>query len=802
MGKSIYGISVAGETYYPRPIYTAKLMELYVQDENIGTPLENNRFYQISVDNYPIDLNSNGVNESIIIKFDNSYRGLLLNSNIGFSDSLTINIRYDNAPVHYIDVNKGDYFELINRSGTVWDIVSMNKQCMDILYEDLVVLREVSGLIPGMKYRIIDYVTMDEYCNEDARGVLRDLTYPFHYSTEHPFDIIVTAESKKTLNPIATAAHSGGRNNYVDTYFDNCDLSKWKLWYSLDCDDFNFGYKLGINDDELFRASAGEMIFWGCNKVKTCIPGQMPRGTAKTDVYVGRYGQQLVFLAPYLNSAEFFLMSENKYPGAIRVTSITEQSLTTGTTYTLTMSTGNTYSNLPGVITTGGNPNMSVSDSVIFYCTEVGRLISVNISTREITTLDVAGTGNITSAQSLKQTKGVIYRMIDEWGNDAPYDFKNIVSYTPAFNYPSHTFGYDINTDGVRDYSLNGSAWGNTIGQYINTAGKPSIPYISIGGDYQGARNCYIGNNAYSIYIPVMCHDVKLGNNCSVIRLGTSSSSYLYDINIGNTCTAISLDNEYDMYNITIGNYCMDTHISGGDDNMYNINIGDICRNIDITGGYDVNIGNNCFNINVDSNIEIGHGCRSITCDYDCSFGCDCYNITCGYGNTFGNGCSTNTCGYNNVFGGNCYNITCGNSNVFGNYCRQIRMASNSSFNVFGNSCQNIYSGEYCNYNLFGNYVGYIVFAKARKSSTDASNLRGYCQYNVLHDGVRYVVIYSTTTPSDSAILRNVHIDTPATYARTSYKYTGASGTTGVSINASVIQRYKFTSSDVIYTLA
>ena len=105
-------------------------------------------------------------------------------------------------------------------------------------------------------------------------------------------------------------------------------------------------------------------------------------------------------------------------------------------------------------------------------------------------------------------------------------------------------------------------------------------------------------------------------------------------------------------------------------------------------------------------------------------------------------------------------------------------------------------------YNLFGNYVGYIVFALARSSSNVASNLRSYCQYNVLHDGVRYVVIYSTKTASASAILRNVHIDTPATYLRSSYKYTGASGTTGAAINASVIQRYKFTSSDTTYTLA
>lgn len=82
-------------------------------------------------------------------------------------------------------------------------------------YLELKDLRDKGELIPGQQYRITDYVT--------------SVISPRKLSARHPFDLIVTALDNKTLNPEAKAIHHEG-----DTYFVNQDLSKWKIWYSLD----------------------------------------------------------------------------------------------------------------------------------------------------------------------------------------------------------------------------------------------------------------------------------------------------------------------------------------------------------------------------------------------------------------------------------------------------------------------------------------------------------------------------------------------------------------------------------------
>lgn len=63
--------------------------------------------------------------------------------------------------------------------------------------------------------------------------------------------------------------------------------------------------------------------------------------------------------------------------------------------------------------------------------------------------------------------KGVIYRMIDEWGNDCPYDFKNI-QMLDANNGADDTYYYTFDSNGL-DHSLNGSkCFSNVIEKYID----------------------------------------------------------------------------------------------------------------------------------------------------------------------------------------------------------------------------------------------------------------------------------------------------------------------------------------------
>ncbi len=86
---------------------------------------------------------------------------------------------------------------------------------IETTYDDLVALRTAGTLVPGMQYRITDYI-----CTTTAT----DTT-----SAEHIFDIIVTADSVDTLNNNARAVKHTG-----DTYFATCNLSAWQLKYTID----------------------------------------------------------------------------------------------------------------------------------------------------------------------------------------------------------------------------------------------------------------------------------------------------------------------------------------------------------------------------------------------------------------------------------------------------------------------------------------------------------------------------------------------------------------------------------------
>lgn len=100
----------------------------------------------------------------------------------------------------------------------------LDKQ-IEITYSDLVSKRDNSELIPGQKYRIIDYVTTTAQVNTTSAG--------------HQFDIIIKALSENVLNETASAClHEG------DTYFSEAGakLEAWKIWYCLDNDTSRFAW--------------------------------------------------------------------------------------------------------------------------------------------------------------------------------------------------------------------------------------------------------------------------------------------------------------------------------------------------------------------------------------------------------------------------------------------------------------------------------------------------------------------------------------------------------------------------------
>lgn len=255
--------------------------------------------------------------------------------------------------------------------------------------------------------------------------------------------------------------------------------------------------------------------------------------------------------------------------------------------------------------------------------------------------------------------KGIIYRMIDEFGNDLPYDFKNILivnEYTMSGSLglrntnptsaPTRTPVYRYTFGKTTDASLNDCSNNKVV------ADVSSLRHACFFGEQ--CTNNYLerclgtillGNNtninlieAPTLKIPYGVYNFSMGSNSSFSIVTVVSQSKMHDITIGEYCTNISLASE--ISNIIIGDNCDNIKIS---DSCTNITVGDYCTNNTFEQYCTNNVlGNNCNNNNFK--------CTSYT-----QFGNPKYSAASG--NTLGEYCNDNTfmggCSYNDL-GDNC----------------------------------------------------------------------------------------------------------------------------------------------------
>ena len=233
--------------------------------------------------------------------------------------------------------------------------------------------------------------------------------------------------------------------------------------------------------------------------------------------------------------------------------------------------------------------------------------------------------------------KGVIYRMIDEFNNDCPYDFKNIQFKHPndvtAYPYYYYTFASD-NIEANTDCSLKANyCYSNTIREYVDL-NKRTLNSIIFVGDH-----CF-GNS-----FGTNCYSNTFGNTCIYNSFGTNCYSNTFG--------------SYLQYN-SFGNYC------------YSNTLGRSCRLN--------NLGADCyFN-------TFGSDCKYNT------FGNRCYGNVLGsicYSNSFGNECRYNT------FGNYCH------YNSFGNNCYYIKFASDKSATTKYNYYHENHFENGCKYIIF-----------------------------------------------------------------------------------------------------
>lgn len=209
--------------------------------------------------------------------------------------------------------------------------------------------------------------------------------------------------------------------------------------------------------------------------------------------------------------------------------------------------------------------------------------------------------------------KGVIYYMKDEWGNEAPYDFKHI----KVKNSSGQSGWLFKNADGddasIKGYTSSIFPTNNIIKSYIYNGvyGLPCVNIIGGNNDYSypvDASNNYIGYNSDEIYIQYSSNNI-IEDKCNKITIRGGSS-----------------------YN-KFGRYCSDTILNTnchcnvffdhaqaeflGDNSAYNtFGFNSSCK----FSGYDYNsyrLGNNCHHNSIMHN-----------CSTKFEFGNDCsYNI-------------------------------------------------------------------------------------------------------------------------------------------------------------------------------
>ena len=545
-------------------------------------------------------INNSFGNYCRINTFGNNFQHNALGNDVNYIEIPTEKIYY----THILNGTKGTYSNKLTIAFTpetkysqfagltsdgvldIWVEADAPHDVVNITYNELKNLRDNSKLKPSQYYRITDFVTT----------VAND---PEAQSAGHPFDIIVMASDKNKLQDECYAIQHEG-----DTYFANCNLAAWKIWYCLDNDNTKYAWADTVNG------------------------------------------------------------------------------------------------------------------------------------------------------------KGVIYRMIDEWQNDCPYDFKNVqfkryavadASSNGALADLNGTYiGYNSSMNGLRIPDQSNFKWAYTfsIGKRIDVPNDASmIGYNNKGYDYKG----YYGDN---IIKPSTCHivdDVETNtpfclNNIVWYDVNSAHHGTANNIIVESECVNMTLSGSahhigYDNRNLIMGTGCISITIgSGGDMNTF----GDKCQ----SNTFGDNCSYNTFGNTCSSN-SFGNNCGSNTFGNNCisnSFGNGCNN------NTFGNECDNNTfkdrCKVN-TFGVNCLNNTFWDScesNTFGNSCKKNTFRLRCLYNTFGNYCDNNSFGNDCWYNSFGNECEYNTLGNDCHNNSFGNecirNLFGnYFQYNAIGNDVAYIKI-------------------------------------------------------------
>ena len=611
------------------------------------------------------------------------------------------------------------YTKTIGDEGDI--VTNVTSPMIEVTYDEIKELRDNSKLIPGYKYRIIDY-----YCGTTQEGTC---------SAGHIFDIIVEAITTNELNENARAINHDG-----DTYFADSNLNAWELKYSLDNNGDRFlwaqtvpvsAVTITFNNTEVSSTSlnlgttatltatvapsnaSNKTVIWTSSDstiASVCngyVIAKSP-GTATITAQAGDVASTCTVVVPTPPNGEFYIIPDGFYLYLNHETETSPLSISdTGGTvskdlylYDAYVPDANNWVNISAIegiwyafetklasSDVGNNVTLYgvISDGTNrFLYEESGTIMEMPVPLTGVVEMDLS---NVDIPEDIiaepiidNALHGVIYYMKDEFNNECPYDFKNIQFLRDKDSNLSYSIlsgSTPIYTFTINDYSAMSDASLSLNNTYVHWAYNNTIlPLISVAdNDTQKLNNiCLIlkheGGQCYNNIFMMECMNITIH----------STNNYIY----GNTFGPSATNNSFycDVYSNNFG----DEFINNKVKNVFSHNIiGAYCKNNSFSGFYENYVGNdfqnNICGSNCYSNIFRNY-CRNNT--FGTYFR---YNVVGNVFslNTFGNYCEHSTFGEycsNNTFNDNCNCITLGDS------CERIVLAANSHYSIFGNQCQ------------------------------------------------------------------------------------------------------------------
>ena len=273
---------------------------------------------------------------------------------------------------------------------------------------------------------------------------------------------------------------------------------------------------------------------------------------------------------------------------------------------------------------------------------------------------------------------GVIYRMIDEYNNDCPYDFKNIQ---------------------FKRYKITSSKSSSLVGTYLAIVANPDMGLEIDNNDSKMFYTfSYLGElNTLTEYRGEILEDASIIGNTlqsddgGVYGVHGNTIKYYFNSSIENSKPIQSLNN------IVFLTYSIDDEYYGCYSNSFDIDC------------FNNSFGNQCFGN------SFGNQCQS---------------------NLFGNGCAINLFGnmcFGNSFGDGCQR------NLFGNICFGNSFGDGCQRNSFGLYSSNIKLNTYYTHNTFDNGVSYVIF---NGDGTESNYIQNYHikQSMIFDNGSKYTI--------------------------------------------------------------